>query len=175
MADNVDYDVSEFVKFYKAVGNIDVELKKQLRKAIMESTKPIVQDVRSTVLALPSKRSVTSTRKKKGETLGLRASIAAATKSEFDGNAKRGALVRIKVSGSRFQAVSGRYRTLPRYLEGRTKKVWRHPVFGNKEVWVSQNSKPYLFNTVLKYRDAVERSIAKAVDDTLQTIDNKVD
>ena len=174
MAEEIKCDSTEFIKFYKAVANIDPEVKKQIRKHLMQAAKPIVQDVKNTVLALPSNRSVTGTRKKKGESLGLRASIANAAKADFNGTG-RGAVAHIRISTSKFMSASGRSRTLPYYLEGRRKRAWRHPVFGNREVWTAQDPKPYLASTVFKHRDEFEKAVSEAVDQALQVIDQKVD
>lgn len=174
MAEEIKCDSTEFIKFYKAVANIDPEVKKQIRKHLMVAAKPIVQDVKNTVLALPSNRALQGTRKKKGESLGLRASVASAAKADFNGTG-RGAVAHIRISTTKFMAVSGRSRTLPYYLEGRRKRAWRHPVFGDREVWVAQQPKPYLASTVFKHRDNFEKEVQKAVEEALQVIDNKVD
>jgi|GEM_PF-5078165 len=49
--------------------------------------------------------------------------------------------------------------------DSRNRGYWRHPVFGNKNTWVSQKAKPYL-------RPAVEKNIPaikKAVEDATAT------
>jgi hypothetical protein len=174
MAEEVKIDATEFVKFYKAVSQIDPEIKKALRKHLMETAKPIVEDVRKAALAIPSSRGTGETRKKKGQSLGLRASIAAAVKSDFNGTG-RGAVVHVRVSRTRFLAVSGRENvSLPYYMEGRRRRPWRHPVFGNRENWVEQDEHPFLAVTVFKHKEAFMKSMENAVDETLAAIDTAI-
>jgi hypothetical protein len=175
MAEQFKIDDKEFIAFFKAVSKVDPEMKKALRKKITALAKPIVADVKAAELAIPSQGGgAASGRKKKGELLGLRASLANATKSDFNGTG-RGAVVHIRVSTSKFMAVSGKPRTLPFYMEGRRKRKWRHPVFGNKEVWVEQSPHPYLADTVLKHKDSFVDGVADAVNEVLGQIDHKVD
>ncbi|MEI8285889.1 MAG: hypothetical protein WCG15_01180 [Actinomycetes bacterium] len=175
MADQFQIDDKEFVAFYKAVAQVDPELKKALRKKITALAKPIVADVKQAAIAIPSQGGdVGGTRKKKGETLGLRAGLANATKSDFNGTG-RGAVVHIRVSSSKFIAATGRPRSLPYYMEGRRKRKWRHPVFGNKENWVEQSPHPFLAVTVFKHKDSFVDGVADAVNEVLGQIDHKVD
>lgn len=170
----LEVNAKEFALFYKAISMTDVELKKALRKRMMALAKPIVDDVKQAEKNIPSHRGeVGQTRKKKGEHLGLRASLAAATKADFNGTG-RGAVMHIRVSGTRFMAVSGRPRTIPYYMEGRRKRDWRHPVFGDRETWVKQSSHPFLNVTVFSHQRDFIDSVSKAVEDTLSYIDSKV-
>lgn len=173
MADGLKVDTKEFIAFYKAISQTDKELKKSFRKRLMLLAKPIVAEVKAAELAIPSKGASGPTRKKKGETLGLRASLAAATKADFNATG-RGSVLHVRVSKTRFAAVSGRYVSLPYYMDGRRKRAWRHPVFGDKNVWIKQDAHPFLGKTVDKYKPEFARQIGKAVEDTLDYIDHKV-
>ena len=136
--------------------------------------KPIVQDVRAAALATPSRGGeVAGMRKKKGELPGFRASLATGTKSDINTTGK-GAVMHIRVSTSRFLAVSGRPRTLPYYMEGRRKRKWRHPVFGNKEFWVEQNPHPFLTETVIKRKNEFADGLTDAANETLEQLDHKI-
>jgi hypothetical protein len=44
-----------------------------------------------------------------------------------------------------------------------TPAFWRHPVFGNREVWVAQKARPYLYPALKDKADLVEAAIAEAV------------
>jgi hypothetical protein len=174
MAENFQINDKEFVAFYKAVAKVDPELKKALRKTMTALAKPIVADVKAAELSIPAQGGqAAGTRKKKGETLGLRASLANATKSDINATG-RGAVVHIRVSSSKFMAASGRPRSIPYYMEGRRKRKWRHPVFGNKENWVEQSPHPYLAVTVLKHKDNFINGVADAVNEVLGQIDHQV-
>ena len=170
----VTYDSEAFVQFYKALAAVDPDLKKALRKRLMTAAKPVVQEVKQAALAIPASREVAGTRKKKGAALGLRASLAAAAKADFNGT-RKGAVVHIRISTTRFMAVSGeRPRTLPYYVEQRRKRPWRHPVFGNKEVWVQQQGHKFLMPTVIAHKEKFIGEVKNAVDDALNQISTKV-
>jgi hypothetical protein len=174
MSDAIKLDAKELLDLYKALGQVDPELRKALRRQLTSLAKPIVEEVKRAELAIPSKKgSAGGTRKKKGATLGLRASLANATKADF-ATMGHGAAVHIRVSSSKFVAVSGRPRTIPYYMEGRRKRAWRHPVYGNKENWVTQKGHPFLMGTVRKHKDDFEKSCLKAVNEVLDQIDSKV-
>lgn len=174
MSDAIKMDAKELAIFYKALGQVDPELRKALRRRLTALAKPIVEEVKQAELAIPSRKgSAGGTRKKKGATLGLRASLANATKADF-ATMGHGAAVHIRVSSSKFISVSGRPRTIPYYMEGRRKRAWRHPVFGNKENWVTQKGHPFLMGTVRKHKDDFEKSCIEAVNDILDQIDSKV-
>ena len=74
---------------------------------------------------------------------GLRDTIARIITTQVSTSARRAA-VRIRIPAA---AMPPKQRRLPRYLN---KGKWRHPVFGNKEVWVGQKSEPHWFEDTLK-------------------------
>ena len=167
-------DSKELVAFYKALAQFNPELKKALRKRLIDLAKPVVAEVKAAELALPSKGGeVLQTRKKKGSHLGFRASLAAATKADFNGTG-HGAALHVRVSTSRFLTVSGRPRTLPYYMEGRRKRPWRHPVYGNKNNWVTQKSKPFLGEIVSRNKPAFALAVENAVNDVVKEIQTKI-
>ena len=53
-------------------------------------------------------------------------------------------------------------------MEGRRKRAWRHPVFGNRENWVEQKSHPFLAVTVLPHKMQFAGEVTKALDDALK-------
>jgi hypothetical protein len=172
----IDVQADEFKKYYRQISNVDAEVRKALRKNLMEAAKPVVEKVRQAALAIPSKGGeAVATRKKKGESLGLRQSLAAATKADLNATG-RGAGVHIRVSRSKFASVSGRPGGLPYYVDKRVKKPWRHPVFADagaskgswKGAWVTQPAHPFLGVTASKYRKEYEKAVSKATVDALK-------
>lgn len=172
----IDVQAEEFKKYYKKISNVDAEIRKALRKNLMESVKPVVEAVRQAALAIPSKNGqAVAQRKKKGESLGLRQSLATATKADLNATG-RGAGVHIRVSRSRFASISGRPGGLPYYVDKRVKKPWRHPVFADKGAtkgtsqgaWVTQAAHPFLGVTASKYRKEYEKAVSKATVDALK-------
>jgi len=176
--DDFTVDAAEFKRFYKAVSNIDVEIKKQLRKKMVEAAKPIVEEVKTEALAIPAKGGNAEAigRKVRGQTMGLRQALAASAKADFNGTG-RGGVVHVRISTTKFMANSGRPRTIPYYMEGRRYKKygrWRHPVFGrraNPQDWPTQPSHPFLGVTVLRNRDSFEKTVTSVVLDIVSEID----
>jgi hypothetical protein len=174
MADELRIDGKEFVEFYKVLGKTQPELKKAIRKNMRSIAKPILADVRRAEMAIPSKNGSNGSSSKEGS-LGLRASLVAATKIDFNGTG-RGAVLSIRVSKSRFEAVSGRPRSIPWHMEGRLKRKWRHPIFGRRATgadFYDQKPQPYLYVTVAKHQPRLVNAVAEAVDEVLKQIESK--
>lgn len=62
-------------------------------------------------------------------------------------------------------------RTLPKRLD--SAKGWRHPVFGNREVWVTEKGRPWFGDTIQKYAPDFRASISKAMDGVRDQIEKK--
>lgn len=163
----IDLDPTDFAKVVKEVQQVEPEFRKNVKKRLKQAAEPIVQEVKQAALNIPSsKGDVTQTRKKKGENLGLRASLANAVQADINPT-KKGAIAKIRVSTTKFMSASGRPRTLPYYMEGRRKRAWRHPVFGNRDVWVAQSPHPFLGVTVKPHKEEFATAVVKALDDAL--------
>jgi hypothetical protein len=77
--------------------------------------------------------------------------------------AKRSAGARIVTSASRLPSA---HKGL---LNVYNKKSFRHPVFGDKDVWVAQEGRPYFGSVILKaMNDAVANEIFSAIDDAVK-------
>jgi hypothetical protein len=179
MADNafvIDVDSKDYSRFYAATRKVEPEITKALRKRLTAIAKPITAEVRQKALALPSKQGGMAEHGGRGATgLGLRQGIAAAVEQKVRPAGKSGLNIRIRVSGTKFMEKTGKPRKLPRYVEGFSKKPWRHPVFADagatkgswKGAWVIQAATPFLVQTVLphkeEFRGAVYDAFAEAV------------
>lgn len=157
--------------YYKELRKFSPELAKELRKSLLRAAAPVVQEIKQSARALPSKGAIGSERKHKGSSLGLRQSLAAATQARLV-TGTRDARVEIRISSTRFAQVSGRYRSLPFHVEGiavKGKARWRHPVFGNEDHWVTQKPTPF-FVSILQsvragalFQKAAERALSQAI------------
>ena len=174
-------DASEYAEFYRDIRNVDVEVAKRLRKNITAVVKPITAEVRAAALAIPSGGGEVKAYRKSagGGKAGLRQGIAAATEHKVVINQRAGFGIRIRVSGSKFAALTGKTRTLPRYMEALGKKFqrWRHPVFvpyaempGPDGSWVSQDAHPFLLPTANKHRDKVTQAVKDAFDEAHRAV-----
>jgi hypothetical protein len=124
------------------------QLRKELTGAIRTVLNPVKTEVQAAYRAGPSGRG--KARRKGGS---LRGALAKATKVEVRTTGKM-AGARVRVDGRKMPPGMG---SLPAMYEG--EKRWRHPVFGNPDVWVAQTSHPSFYRTVQPYEDFVGRAI----------------
>lgn len=110
------------------------EIKRQFTTDLRAAAAPLVPAVRAAEAAIPA----TS-----GEHSGLRSALQRATRLTVR-TVGRQASVAIQVDGRKMPDSK---RALQSYMEG-TKKPWRHPVFGNTDVWVTQQPHPYFYRVV---------------------------
>jgi hypothetical protein len=127
------------------------QLKQEFTKELRAAARPMVPAVRGAIRQIPSKRGYSAD--------GLRGRMSKAVKLEVR-TTGRDAGVRIRVDGRKMPAHE---KALQSYMEG-LKKPWRHPVFGNREVWVRQDPKPYFFRTVRPLGLASRVQVNKAID-----------
>lgn len=135
----------------RAAGTSGRRTRNKLGTKLRRALRPAVAEVKARALAIPSSGK---------KSTGLRAQIAAATRSRVL-LAGASPMVRIQVDGSRMP--SGK-RTLPFYMDGQSQ--WRHPVFGDTEVWVDQAAHRYFLVTVLPYVGPVQIAIVAAAEET---------
>ncbi|GHA01536.1 hypothetical protein ACFOOM_12090 [Streptomyces echinoruber] len=127
------------------------ELKKRFRQELRAAGKPMVPAVRRAIQQIPSKQGYRAD--------GLRGRMSRAVKLEVR-TTGRDAGVRLRVDGRK---MPDKQKALQAYMEG-VKKPWRHPVYGNREVWVRQQPKPYFYRTVEPMGLAAQRNIQRAAD-----------
>lgn len=125
-------------------------LDRELRKGLREAAKPIADAERAAARGLPAKG---------GKSSGLRARMAAAVTVRYS-SSKRNPGVRVHIPKRRMPEKEG---NLPRYTQ--SPQGWRHPVYGNTEVWVQQVMAPgWWFNAARPHWGAARREINAAVD-----------
>lgn len=136
----------------KAAGN--GELRRELGKNMRAAAEPVVQAMRSAVMATSSagvrggggqqrreftvgraRSSSERIRRRAAAGRGLRASVGRTLKTRVS-TGGRSAKVEIR---SQMKLMPPNQRKLPRHMN--TGK-WRHPVMGNRDVWVSQTTAP---------------------------------
>lgn len=124
---------------------------KKFRKELRAVATPLVPKVRSSIRAIPSKRSYTST--------GLRGQLVRATRVEVK-TAGSKAGVAIRVDGRKMPT---HQKALPAYMEGK-KKPWRHPVFGHTTVWVAQQPPhPYFYKSLTTAGPAARAAVDRVI------------
>lgn len=161
--DTVRVDARDLARLHRMLQGIDSKASKQLTSRIRKIGTPMLEEVRRSALSLPSKPHAPN-----HHGLGMRAGIAKAAELRI-GHPRSGAFSRIRISGSKFQRATGKYRKLPRYMEGLSRRPWRRPAHARKgDVkgaykgrWVVQQPKPYLLKTVLPHKSEFSRAIAE--------------
>jgi len=128
----------------------DREVTKRFRKELRAAAAPLVPRVRSSIRSIPSGRGYTPD--------GLRGSLARATRLEVKTTGKQ-AGVAIRVDGRKMPS---HMRSLPSMVEG--KKRWRHPVYGNRENWVTQTPHPYFYSVLRTAGPASRRAVSRVLD-----------
>lgn len=133
------------------------EIRKRFGKELRAAAKPMVPAVRAAIRNIPSKRAYSAD--------GLRGRMAKATKLEVR-TVGKDAGVRIRVDGRK---MPDKQKALQSYMEG-VKPRWRHPVFGNTDVWVQQKPQPYFFRTVEPLGARTQIRVIKAIDKVAKDI-----
>ncbi|MET7479531.1 hypothetical protein ABZT17_34930 [Streptomyces sp. NPDC005648] len=133
----------------RSMGN--KRLQREFSKELRSAAKPMVPAVRQAIRQIPSQRGYTAD--------GLRGRMSKAVKLEVRPTGKL-AGVRIRVDGRKMPSHE---KALQSYMEG-LKKPWRHPVFGNREVWVKQDPSPYFYKTVRPLGLRTRSNVNKAMD-----------
>lgn len=141
----------------------DKGLKKELGKGLKKAAKPAVAKVQAAVRALD----VRGTRGG-GKAARLRHKAKARGKGRLRETIARATIAEVKTTGTARVTIRTRARNLPpdqrrlpRYLD--REKGWRHPVFGNREVWVSQRGGPYFSVTLRRETPAVRTEVIQAM------------
>lgn len=154
---------SDFAKFARAMQGLEKDAKDELNRELRSIGKPILAEVRREALAMPSQGN------RKVEGPSLRRGLAGAAQLQLK-TIKSGGRVRIRVSGSDFAKRTGKPAKLPRYVEGLSRRRWRHPVFASKGEtggtwkgkWVEQEPRPFLIPTVLRFKPVARKRLLAA-------------
>jgi hypothetical protein len=136
----------------------DREVTARFRRDLRAAAVPLVPAVRASARAIPSKQT-------RGRRAGLRRDIARAVTLRVR-TAGKLASVAIFVDGRKMPDREG---ALPQYMEG-TRPRWRHPVFGNPDVWVMQPAHPYFYRVVRPLGFASRIAINKTIDSITRDI-----
>lgn len=127
----------------------DKDLLSGLKKAVKDSARPMLADVKSAAQSIPASGSRSS---------GLRARIAKAAQVQARTGSQ--AKVRVRISPSKM----GEQYQLPRLLNVGS---FRHPVFGDTGVWVEQNqgSRGWFFDVGARHEQPTRQRIEGVLDD----------
>jgi hypothetical protein len=113
---------------------------------------------------LRSERRVRTVQRKLARAQSLRDSIAGAAGSAVSASTKTTAL-RFRVSAGQLPVSQ---RKLPRRWDA--KDGWKHPVFGNRKIWVKQTGHPYFRSTIFQRRPEIDAGVAAAFEAAAEKI-----
>jgi hypothetical protein len=142
--------LERIIKALKEVG--DGGLARELKSGLRKAARPMVPKVRKAIGQIPSNHDGT-----------LRREMKAATRVQFRAAGTQAGIT-LRVDGRKMP--SGK-KSLPAYMEG-SKPRWRHPVYGNPNVWRQQPSRRFFAPVVAEFgaeiqhdMNAIAESIAK--------------
>lgn len=146
----------ELSKKLKAVGE-GKELQTRLRRGIRDAAGPAERDLKAAVMRVRV-QSDKGGKVRPDRSTGLRARTARAIRTTVT---QRG--VRVIVDAKKVGPYGA---SLPRYLDGTigVYRRWRHPVFGNTDVWTEQSGSAWFFVTMQRRAPAFQREVLKAMD-----------
>lgn len=148
-------DLARISREIRKAGN-SAEVKKELRQGLRRAAKPLVPAVKASIAAIPSHSS---------DQPSLRKRMQKATKLTVrTGGAQ--AQVAVRVDGRK---MPDKQKSLPAYMEG-TKPRWRHPVWGNRNVWVQQDAHPYFYEAVRSGGAKAKSEVADVLDSIARKI-----
>lgn len=97
---------------------------------------------------------------------GLRETIARAVAGSIStGSARTGVSVTWKVAAAK---MPNKQRRLPKAFN--SAKGWRHPVFGDRENWVTQHGTPYFDSTIKRHREELGGKIVEGMKKAAESI-----
>ena len=128
------------------------DLQRRLTREIRKAGQPALRATQAAWMT----GDVTSSRSG-GKSSGLRARTSAATRISILGSG-----IRIRVESKK---VDPKYRSLPFYLDA-LGKAWRHPVFGNRQVWTTQRGQEVFYRTLRGFEPRWRAGIDRAMDET---------
>lgn len=158
MPKGVSYQIiggPEFKRVAMRLREIDKTMPGQFRRALIASAKPMARDAQSRVRRIPVKGT-------EGHT-GLRSRVAAGVHVQASPSASN-PYVRITTSmPERDEAV------IPRGLD--RQRGWRHPVYGNRNVWVTQRTGGSWFRVAMQNgHDATQRRLTEVLEDAADRV-----
>jgi hypothetical protein len=155
-------DTGDLKRLIRDLRQLDREVAKQLTKELRGAVAPITSDVRSMYRGLPSR----GRRGRKDPP--LRQLLASATRGQVR-TARKDTGIRVRVDGRRMPPGM---RSLPAMVEGPPEgKPWRHPVYGNRNVWVPQRSPGRFYPTVQRHEDDFHRRASSVVNQAVAWFD----
>jgi hypothetical protein len=147
----------------------DTTLRRELVAALKAAAEPTVSDLKSAARSVPISGDAYPGRKSRynGPSVpkNLRTNIANTIAAKVNATSDGGA-VRLRASASKMPPAQ---RKLITYVDGKGR--WRHPVMGNRRVWVSQHGKEWWWPTARKNLETFRKELFSAIDKVADKIE----
>lgn len=186
----ITIDAREFTQLLRDAKAFDRDLGLRLRRNLRTAAKPIVADVKRTVmeptptggrgsyLKRQAKRRGSYTFLEDGESVTERFTYTETERTTVRreigrgiglriGVASRGAAVTIAASG---RNLPEKHRPMLRLYNKR--KGWRHPIFGRGR-WVAQQGRPFFGAVIIEHRVAMQKAVLDAMDEAARALARK--
>ncbi|MFJ9848572.1 hypothetical protein [Streptomyces sp. NPDC101150] len=143
----------EFRRVVMALREMDASLPKELRKELRQAARPLAQRAKDRVRSIPTRgRGHTGLRARVARGVGIRAAVG------------RNPAVKITTSMTNPDEAA-----IPRGLD--SPRGWRHPVFGNRNKWVSQHTYgPWFMETMREGGDDIKRDVKQVMDEAANRV-----
>lgn len=149
----------------RQMGEEGREVRRSLARELRRIGTSLVREERAAVRALPSRGQSAALGR-----ASLRQAIARATRAELKTSGRNPRLT-VRVNPRRMPEGQA---ALPAYMEGET-EPWRHPVFGNTDVWVSQDAKPWFWRTAERHLPRIEAALLRVLREVEDEIEGRID
>lgn len=123
----------------------------ELGNALQNAVGPIIADVQRAAMSLPARGT---------KHTGLRGRLAAGVRAQTNGQ-------HVRITSSMADPSEA---ALPRGMDNGT-RGWRHPVFGNRNVWVQQRGGSWFRGPIAGNHDQVERRLNDVLEEAARRID----
>jgi hypothetical protein len=148
---------NDFARVAAALREVDVRLPGQLRRSMKNTVQPFVAEAKNKVRSLPVLGHAGHT--------GLRRRVARGVRLTAGTGRRDGAYLRVITS-----VADSKEAAIPRGLD--SARGWRHPVFGNRDEWVTQHAlRPGWFTeTFQNARRPIVEGLENVLEDARDTV-----
>lgn len=155
----IEADVAEFRALVGRSSRLETDVKRRLRKRLREAGELGAKDARAAA-RLPGRTRgrARPTGLREGIARGIRVQLAASS-----GSGRVGVFIR-----STGRGLDPGRRALVRRWDRR--RGWRHPVFGDRETWVTQLGRPYFGSVISQRRDDITRRVRTVLDEAARNL-----
>jgi len=153
----------EIQRIAERLRQVDKKLPARLRKELRKAAQPAVQAAKREARSLPSRGVKGGTSRHPHRRNQLRRKLARGVRVQASTGGRRGAGLRIVTA-----MPTASEALLPRGFD--SPEGFRHPVFGNRDVWVRQDGASWFRQPIGRQSHEVRARVARVIDETAQWI-----